>query len=52
MISLEGMDILAGFNAHEIGLLHSIVDVAHFDAGEVIVREGDPADSLFLLVGW
>jgi glutaminase len=49
MISLEGMDILGGFNEHEIGLLHSIVDVAHFDAGEVIVREGDPADSLFLL---
>ena len=49
MISLEGMDILAGFNEHEIRLLNSIVDVAHFDAGEVIVREGDPADSLFLL---
>ena len=49
MISLEGMDILTGFNEHEIRLLNSIVDVAHFDAGEVIVREGDPADSLFLL---
>jgi glutaminase len=49
MISLEGMDILAGFNADEIGLLYSIVDVGHFAGGEVIVREGDPADSVFLL---
>jgi glutaminase len=48
---LEAMDILAGFDADEIGLLRSIVDVAHYAPGEVIVREGDPADSLFLLAG-
>jgi glutaminase len=43
------MDMLAGFDADEIGLLRSIVEVAHYAPGEVIVREGDPADSLFLL---
>ena len=49
VVSLEAMDMLAGFGADEIGLLRSIVEVAHYAPGEVIVREGDPADSLFLL---
>ena len=49
VVSLEAMDMLAGFDADEIGLLRSIVEVAHYAPGEVIVREGDPADSLFLL---
>ena len=46
---LETMDMLAGFDSDEIGLLRSIVEVSHYAPGEVIVREGDPADSLFLL---
>jgi len=49
VVPLEAMDMLAGFDANEIGLLRSIVEVAHYAPGEVIVREGDPADSLFLL---
>jgi glutaminase len=51
VLPLEAMDILAGFGAGEIELLRSIVDVVHYAPGEVIVREGDPADSLFLLAG-
>ncbi len=49
VVSLEAMDILTGFDANEIELLRSIVEVAHYAPGEVIVREGGPADSLFLL---
>jgi glutaminase len=51
IMPFESMDILAGFNAREVALLQAIVDVASFAAGETIVREGDPADSLFLLAG-
>jgi glutaminase len=49
ILPLASMDILAGFHAREIALLQATVDVASFRAGETIVREGDPADSLFLL---
>jgi glutaminase len=49
IMPLESMDILAGFHAREVALLRAIVDVASFAPGETIVREGDPADSLFLL---
>ncbi len=51
VVALEAMDILAGFDADEIELLRSIVELAHYAPGDVIVREGDPADSLFLLAG-
>jgi glutaminase len=51
VLPLEAMDILAGFDADEIELLRSIVEVAHYAPGEVIVREGDLADSLFLVAG-
>ena len=49
VVPLEAMDMLAGFDANEIGLLRSIVELTYYARGEVIVREGDPADSLFLL---
>jgi hypothetical protein len=46
---LADMDIVAGLNATELALLHSIIKEAHYAAGVTIIREGDPADSLFLL---
>jgi glutaminase len=49
IMPLESMDILAGFDAREVALLQATVDIASFPAGEFIVREGDPADSLYLL---
>jgi hypothetical protein len=49
IVPLEAMDILADFDANELGCLRTIIEVAHYGAGEVIVREADPADSLFLL---
>ena len=51
LLELQAMDILKGFDGDEIALLHSIVNLAHYAAGEIIVREGDPADALFLLAG-
>ncbi|MGB7950453.1 MAG: glutaminase A [Candidatus Binatia bacterium] len=51
ILELQAMDLLAGFDADEIALLHSIVQVARYGASETIVREGDPADALFLLAG-
>jgi glutaminase len=51
ILELPAMDLLVGFDADEIALLHSIVQRARYEAGETIVREGDPADALFLLAG-
>jgi len=48
-VSLAATDILAGLSASEIELLQSIVKEVHYAAGATIIREGDPADSLFLL---
>ncbi len=46
---LAAMDILAGFNHQEIAVIESIVTQIHYPAGAVIIREGDVADSLYLL---
>jgi glutaminase len=43
------MDIAAGFQADELALLLSVLKESRYAAGELIIREGDPADSLYLL---
>src|SRR5262245_38564456 len=48
-IPLAEMDILAGFDDHEITLLQSIAEERRYSPGAVIIREGYPADSLYLL---
>jgi glutaminase len=48
-VPLGEMDILAGFSRQEIALVESIVSQLRFTAGETIIREGDIADSLYLL---
>jgi glutaminase len=48
-VALAAMEIVAGLNADEKALLEPIVGQEHFSAGDVIIREGDPADTLFLL---
>jgi glutaminase len=48
-VALASMDIVAGFQADEIDLLQSILKERDYAVGEVIIREGDPADSLYLL---
>ena len=48
-VPLRSMEIVSGLGPAEIALLESIVEEIHYRAGEVIIREGDTADSLFLL---
>jgi glutaminase len=48
-VPLRTMDIIAGLEISEIALLESILEEVHYGVREVIIREGDIADSLFLL---
>ena len=48
-VPLRAMDIVAGFDVTEIALLESILEEIHYAARAVIIREGEAADSLFLL---
>jgi glutaminase len=43
------MEILAGFADREVALIESIVKEVQYAAGDKIIREGDTADSLYLL---
>ena len=43
------MEILAGFDNREVALIESIVKEVQYGAGDKIIREGDTADSLYLL---
>lgn len=48
-IALAAMDILTGFTPSEIALIQEILQEVRYLPGEVIIREGDPADALFLI---
>lgn len=48
-LPLERMDILAGLPAPEIAAIAEFAEPVRFQSGEEIIREGDPADRLFLL---
>ena len=48
-VPLAEMDILAGFSQQQIALVESILSELRYAAGEAIIREGDVADSLYLL---
>ena len=48
-VSLAAMDILAGFDHREIGLIESIAEKMRYLPGVTIIREGEHADSLYLL---
>jgi glutaminase len=43
------MEILAGSDDREVALIESIVKEVQYAAGDKIIREGDTADSLYLL---
>ena len=49
VLAFAAMDIVAGLDASEVALLQSLVQEVRYEAGATIVREGDPADSIFLL---
>jgi glutaminase len=46
---LEEFDICAGLEPARIEALRQVLEVRSYDAGETIIRNGDPANSLFLL---
>jgi glutaminase len=48
-VPLAGMDLLTGFDPHEIALIESLVTELRCAPGEMIIREGDVADRLYLL---
>ena len=48
-VALREMDILAGFEPGEITLIESVLKEARYFPGDTIIREGESADSLYLL---
>lgn len=48
-IPVAAMDIVAGFDPDEIALLESVLVKRRYRAQEKIIREGDSAESIFLL---
>lgn len=46
---LAAMPFFDGLDAAQIELLAGCAGNAHFDAGETIFREGDPADAFYIL---
>jgi glutaminase len=48
-VPLASMDIVAGFDAEQLQLLESVLEERCYGAGETIIREGDPADAVYLL---
>lgn len=49
-VALGAINILAGFAPDELALIRFVLEEVRYDAGETIIREGDRADSLFLVV--
>jgi glutaminase len=48
-VPVAAMNIVASLDAGEIALLESVLEKRNYDAREKIIREGESADSLFLL---
>lgn len=41
---------LTGMSAHQLGILSDCALQSHFEAGQLIFREGDPADRFYLII--
>lgn len=48
-VALAAMDILRGFEPGEIAMIEPVLEEVRYGQGEIIIREGECADSLFLL---
>jgi glutaminase len=48
-VPLEDFEICEGLNTTSIEALRRVVELRRYDAGDLIVRRGDPADHLFFL---
>jgi glutaminase len=49
-LPLSKHELLSGLDAEQLELLTGLLERRHFAAREMVVRKGDPADELFLLV--
>jgi glutaminase len=49
-VELEKQDLCQGMNIYVINKLHEIVKPVSYDAGEIIFRCGDPAESMYLIL--
>jgi glutaminase len=49
MLALGRLDVFRGLSSEECHMLEGILDVMQFEAGETILREGDPARILFVI---
>ena len=49
-VPLENQLLCKGFDAEELGLLYPLLTEETYDAGEVICKEGEPADRLYFLI--
>jgi glutaminase len=47
--ALSELDIFSGLDSAECKLLEAIVQPLHFEKGDVIIREGDPAKLFFVI---
>src|SRR5262249_28425442 len=48
-LPFAAMDLVAGFDESEVEMLQLIAREARYDPGAIIVREGDPADAVYML---
>lgn len=46
---LSQVDILSTLNHYELSRLSELLESSLFDAGEIIIKQGDPGDSFFVL---
>ena len=51
ILFLRQIDLFAGFTAHELGIIAQKAAEVGFSQGEVIIRQGEEGDSLYLLLG-
>jgi glutaminase len=48
-VALDKQDLLAGLSTEEFGMLSTLCESCNFRAGEKIVAQGDPPDSVYFL---
>jgi len=48
--TLQAYSLFGGLTAEQIGLIRPLMGTALFNAGETIIHEGDPNDSIYFIV--
>jgi CRP-like cAMP-binding protein len=50
VIFLKSVDIFSHATIEELGRIAALTDEVHFEPGEVIYREGEPTDAIYLVL--